>query len=460
LNDAPAAPEQPEDPSPELVGQEIDGRFRVVAGIGGGGMGSIFRVEHIELERQFAMKVLRTELSHDRGMVERFRREARAAASLASEHVVAIVDSGILPDRRPYYVMDLLVGADLRRLLRSQGPLSPARVANLGIDVCRGLTVAHRVGLIHRDLKPENLFVTRGDDGRDVCKILDFGVAKSSDIGTTRPGTLVGTLRYMAPEQIGLDAPVTPLTDLHALGVIMYECLCGAAPFEGDTTERLLYGIMNGTPSSLVGRRPELSGELVSVVMRAFSRRPEQRYPSALALAEALLPFAGGRRAGPQEAWWVDVSSDGAPVSGRHATPVQESTPAEPVPNPAPHTERSRSSFPWGAALGSALIGAAVAGFAPNVFRQREARPADIARPIPPPASPVSEAVAPPRSMVVPGTPVASRAADASLEGPPRTNSTRPTTLARPSRPAPAPPPALPRLPPSASFDFANPYAE
>jgi serine/threonine-protein kinase len=441
-----------------LIGHEIDGRFRVIDRIGGGGMGSIFRVEHTGLERPFAMKVLRTELSHDHGMVERFRREARAAASLASEHVVAIVDSGILPDRRPYFVMDLLVGADLRRLLEAHGTLAPARVANLGIDVCRGLSAAHRVGLIHRDLKPENLFVTRGDDGRDVCKILDFGVAKGNDSGTTRPGALVGTVRYMAPEQVGLDAPVTPRTDLHALGVILYECLCGVAPFEGDTTERSLYAIMNGTPAPLGERRPELSAELAAVVMRAFSRRPEDRYPNALALAEALLPFAAGRQASPTEAWWVDVRADCNPTDGGQRTPVLESTAGEPA--VVPERKPERPAFPWRVALSSALIGAMLAGFAWSMVERRSARPADGAPP-PPPERPVTELVAPQSRAEHTGSGVISRPAPP-VEQPAKASQPRTQPAARPARSAAAPAasPATPRLPPSTTFDSANPYAQ
>jgi eukaryotic-like serine/threonine-protein kinase len=453
-----AAPEQLEPRSGELVDTVIDGRFRVLERIGGGGMGSIFRVQHIELERQFAMKVLRTELGSDRAMVERFRREARAAASLSSEHVVGIVDSGMLPDRRPYFVMELLLGSDLRRLLVAQGTLAPARVANLGIDVCRGLTAAHRVGLIHRDLKPENLFVTRGDDGRDVCKILDFGVAKGSDVGTTRPGMLVGTVHYMAPEQVGLDASIDPRTDLHALGVILYECLCGAAPYEGDTTERLLYGIMNGTPILLRQRRPELSAELAAVVTRAFARRPEDRYASALALAEALLPFAVGRRASPSEAWWVDVGADIDEAGARHATPVLASAPDEPRPDPKPSTERPVRPFPARVAVASLLAGAAVTGGLWSIFDQRPARSADVSW-----APAVSEnlvmatAVEPARAEALPAPSSPSLAASARatpIDAPPSASPPTARPSARLTRPMPAA-----RLPPGPSFDAENPYA-
>jgi serine/threonine protein kinase len=463
------APEQLEAPSGELVGDEIDGRFRVVERIGGGGMGSIFRVEHIELKRQFALKVLKAELGSDATMVERFRREARTAASLSSEHVVAIVDSGILPDRRPYFVMDLLVGSDLRRLLAAHGTLAPARVANLGVDVCRGLSAAHAAGLIHRDLKPENLFVTRGDDGRDICKILDFGVAKGGDISATRPGMLVGTVRYMASEQVGLDAPVGPRTDLHALGVILYECLCGVAPFQGDTTERVLYAIMNGTPTPLRERVPELSAGLAAVVMRAFAREPEERYPNALALAEALLPYAAGRRASPAEGWWVDVSAGTIATSGRHSTPALTPEPAEPrvlsekaASEPAP----ARPSFSW-RAIGASLFAGALAtsvvwSVAGGVQRRSTERPN---APVPP------RATEPPSVATMPES--AGRAESPTLAVASVSASAAPSAIPLPQPPAarqplaagssskrPSAPASSSGLLPSLSFDSENPYAK
>jgi serine/threonine-protein kinase len=277
------------------TGMLVDGRYRIVERIGAGGMGSVYRVEHQRLGSSFALKLLRRELAEDERMLQRFERESRAAARLASEHVVPIVDSGTLPDGTPYFVMQLLAGKDLRALLRDQGRLTPVRAANLAIDACRGLGAAHAAGLVHRDLKPANLFVTRGDDGRDVVKLLDFGVVKHTDEVTTQPGALVGTARYMAPEQIGADYRVGPHTDLFALGVILYECIAGAPPFVGDTTERVLYAIMTATPEALDARCEGLPPGLSELVGRALEKHPDARFASAAEFADALLPFAGPR---------------------------------------------------------------------------------------------------------------------------------------------------------------------
>jgi serine/threonine protein kinase len=302
-----------------LLNAVVDDRYRIVELIGAGAMGTVYRAEHLKLGTSFALKVLRPELADDARMVERFARESRAAASVVSEHVVPIVDSGILPDGLPYFVMQLLPGSDLRALLQAQGGrLTPARAANVAIDACRGLAAAHAVGLVHRDLKPANLFVTRGDDGRDVVKILDFGVAKHLDSNTTRPGALIGTARYMAPEQIGLEVPVGPATDLFALGVILYECIAGDVPFAGDTAERVLYKTMTAEPVPLSERCPGLPSGLSEIVAQALQKEPGRRFASALAMADALLPYAGPRRAA--EAFDAEVPADSERGAGSDTT--------------------------------------------------------------------------------------------------------------------------------------------
>jgi serine/threonine-protein kinase len=264
----------------------------VTGWLGSGGMGDVFEVVHTALGRRFALKALRPEHSRDADMVGRFQREVHAMASVVSEHVVSIVDSGTMPDGAPFFVMERLAGQDLRRLLAAQGPLAPARASQLGVDACRGLAAVHKAGLVHRDLKPENLFVSIGDDGREVCKILDFGVAKSARDNSTRPGALVGTTRYMAPEQVGLELTLGAHTDIYALGVILYECLSGKLPFDGDTVERVLFKIMNEQEKALRDSCPHISAGLAAAVHAALRKKPEQRPASALAFAEALLPHA------------------------------------------------------------------------------------------------------------------------------------------------------------------------
>lgn len=441
-----------------LLHAVVDDRYRVVELIGAGAMGTVYRVEHLKLGTSFALKVLRPELLDDARMVERFARESRAAASVVSEHVVPIVDSGTLPEGLPYFVMQLLHGSDLRGLLAAQGPLTPARAVNLAIDACRGLAAAHAVGLVHRDLKPANLFVTRGDDGRDVVKLLDFGVAKHLDSNTTRPGALIGTARYMAPEQIGLDVPVGPATDLFALGVILYECIAGDVPFAGDTAERVIYKTMTSEPIPLSERCTTLPPGLSEIVSRALEKDPSRRFPSALAFAEALLPFAGPRRAA--EAFDTEAPVDSERGIGTDTTIYEEGH---------ARTERSNAAKPPRLAIVAgvaAVAGAMLGAGSIELFRSTPGEPdggtPDMAIEKPD----VSSALGAPTYAPLPAPSVVTTLAP-SLEPPSEKALTPPPPAPRLSSKLPvlvkAPPsartPASP-APMNPAFDPQNPYAE
>src|SRR5688500_228074 len=197
------------------VGSIVAGTYRIVRHIGSGGSSHVFEAEHLRLGKTFAMKLLRSEIDIGRRSAQRFRREARAIAKLKSEHVVSVVDCGELDDETPYLVMELLPGQDLRRLLEREGPLPARRAVQLIVEACRGLNAVHETGLVHRDLKPENLYVGRRDSGEDWCKVLDFGVAKMEASQSTAQGAIVGTVRYMAPEQLADSAAVERRTDVY-----------------------------------------------------------------------------------------------------------------------------------------------------------------------------------------------------------------------------------------------------
>jgi serine/threonine-protein kinase len=286
-------------------------------------MGEVYEVLHEPLGRRFALKLLRSDIAADAETLARFHREPRAVAKLVSDHVVSIVDCGELNEGTPYFVMERLYGSDLRRLLDEQGALPISRAVHLAIDACRGLDCAHRQGLIHRDLKPENLFVTTRDDGQDLCKLLDFGVVKSAQDNSTRPGAIIGTTRYMAPEQLGRDAPLTPRSDLFSLGVILYECLTGESPFDGDTVERVLFKIMTEPETPIRQLRPEVPEELEALVHAALAKTPEQRPESALVFAKALAAFVRpGERAPTFSAWQLQIANpDVVAGSPRELTP-------------------------------------------------------------------------------------------------------------------------------------------
>jgi serine/threonine-protein kinase len=296
-------------------------------------MGEVYEVEHVRLKCLFALKLLRAELLGERELVARFEREARDVAALHSEHIVRIVDSGALSDGRPYFVMERLVGQDLKQVLAGTAELPVARAVNLGIDICLGLHAAHSAGLVHRDLKPENVFVIRGDDEKERCKLLDFGVAKLMEEDQTRPGALVGTARYMAPEQVKTGEQVTPAADLFALGVVLYRCLSGQHPFAADNLERVLFRVLNETPAPLPAHVP--SG-LAQLIEQAMAKQPSERPSSALAFARGLARFSPEpRNLEGIGTWHVDTvvadptSSDG--VTSTDTTPVGGPETSKPV---------------------------------------------------------------------------------------------------------------------------------
>lgn len=432
-----------------------DGRYRVVGFLGSGGMGSVFEVEHTRLGRSFALKLLRRDLAKDALVSQRFEREARTLASLESDYIVSIVDSGLLAHARPYFVMERLRGADLRQVLAGLPEVPVARAVNLAIDVCLGLQIAHARGLVHRDLKPENLFVTAVDGGRERCKLLDFGVAKQADIDQTRPGALIGTARYMAPEQVAHNGELGPRADVFALGVILHRCLSGKHPFESDSLERVLYKIMNEPPPPIA--REAVPRELEAIVLRALSKQPQLRPDSALAFARELLPFANTiRELAPSSPWRVEVLPT-PQVGEGEPTPAVGLLLTQPLPHAMPSVVASKPRRWLGPAVASgcvvlaAWLGAVWAG---SSARSRPPRlmPAETSS-----ASPVSiDPTAPPPPSASTSAPAAPGATTAPLG--PASVGPRPTTVRapRPSKSAPAS--AAPRSP--NWFDPRNPYGD
>lgn len=273
--------DEPLSTADKRLGTIVAGTYRITRHIGSGGSSHVFEAEHVRLGSPFALKLLRPELDSGRRAAQRFRREARAVARLKNEHIVNVVDCGELEDGTPYLAMELLEGEDLRTLLRQSGVLPVRRATQLVLEACQALTAVHAAGLVHRDLKPENLFVTRRAKGEDWCKVLDFGVAKMEASLSTAPGAIVGTVRYMAPEQLSASHEVGPATDVYALGAILYECLAGTPLCDAATVQEVMYQVMNREPVSLAELRPELPAALVDVVSRATAKRVEQRPQSA-----------------------------------------------------------------------------------------------------------------------------------------------------------------------------------
>ncbi|MGA9161767.1 MAG: Stk1 family PASTA domain-containing Ser/Thr kinase [Actinomycetota bacterium] len=252
----------------------LDGRYHVIDRIAAGGMGEVYRARDAVLERPVAIKVLHRSLAGDAGFIERFRREARAAASLNHQNIVAVHDWGSV-DGIYYMVMEYVAGLSVREIVNAEGLLAPAQAADVLEQTLAALQHAHRQGIVHRDVKPENLMVTR--DG--IVKVADFGLARAfADAQITEVGHVTGTVQYLAPEQL-LGEPADPRTDLYALGVVAFELLTGRLPFTGETPMAIAYKHLHEPmprPSSFNPGVPvSLDGWVASVTEKQRELRPE-----------------------------------------------------------------------------------------------------------------------------------------------------------------------------------------
>ncbi|WP_437933169.1 serine/threonine-protein kinase [Sorangium sp. So ce341] len=280
-------------------GQVIAGKYRVDRVIGIGGMGVVVAATHLQLEEQVAIKLLLPAAAHSRTLAERFVREARAAVKVKSEHVARVTDVGTLESGTPYMVMEYLSGSDLADALRAGGPMPPQIAVEYVLQACEALAEAHAAGIVHRDLKPANLFLTRRADGSPCVKVLDFGISKvatgGADPRITDTTAVMGSPLYMSPEQLKSARDVDARTDIWSLGVILFELLAGAPPFDGATMPQLCVAIMQGIPRPLASFRPDVPPALEAVIQRCLEKLPERRFRDVGALAEALAPFASGR---------------------------------------------------------------------------------------------------------------------------------------------------------------------
>jgi serine/threonine-protein kinase len=256
-------------------------------------MGVVFEAKHIRLGQKFAIKMLQPAVVANPEFIGRFEREAKAAAQLRGRHVARVVDVAETETGLPFMVMELLIGHDLSTELESRGPLPITEAADHVIAACKAMVEAHSAGIVHRDLKPSNLFLANEPEGR-VLKVLDFGISKvrtDGQLTVTSTGTAMGTPLYMSPEQIRSTKNVDERTDIWSLGVILFELLTGAPPFDGTTGAQVGASIVADPTPSLRERRADAATELEQIVNRALAKDSAKRYASAGELASALAPF-------------------------------------------------------------------------------------------------------------------------------------------------------------------------
>jgi hypothetical protein len=349
-------------------GTMVDDRFRIEAHLATGGMGEVYRANHVHLKRPIALKLLRRVFASDSDMWARFQREAELVSQLESPHIVRVFDFGRTRDGQPYLAMEYVEGSTLDVLLEA-GPLAPARAADLLGQVCAGLTEAHAVGVIHRDLKPANLIVGRRRDGSDVLKILDFGIARLGDHAgrsekqkLTQLGIVVGTPAYLAPEQALAD-DLDHRTDIYALGCVAYELLTGGPPFRSPDLSKVLSLHLTAAPAPLESLRPELAGwpQLCAAVLKALSKERERRFSSVAEFAQALTAatLAAPVDATVADGLWPPEPAVAAPrpsasVSALPVSPAPEVDDFFEASTPAANRPRARAVAPVTAATGLA----------------------------------------------------------------------------------------------------------
>jgi serine/threonine-protein kinase len=277
-------------------GSVLLGKYRVESVLGRGGMAVVLKVTHVQLEEELAVKVLLPERATNQDVAARFLREAQAVARLRGEHVARVSDVGVLSDGLPCMVMEYLRGIDLCGEIARRGTLPPGEAVDHVLQACEALAEAHARGIVHRDIKPANLFLTARPDGSPLIKVLDFGISKTplhtAELAT-KTEVFMGTPGYMSPEQMRTSKDVDPRTDIWALGIVLYECLSGRRPFQGESFASTVLKAATEPPPPL---DPSIPLELQAAVLRCLEKDRRERFGSVAALAAALAPFARNHR--------------------------------------------------------------------------------------------------------------------------------------------------------------------
>jgi serine/threonine-protein kinase len=314
-----------------MAQQVFTGRYQIARHLARGGMAEVYLARDLLLDRPVALKVLFPEFSTDRSFVERFRREARAAANLNHPNIVAVYDWG--EEGGTYFiVMEYVEGRTLRDVIRGEGPLHPNRAAEIGADIAAALEFAHRRGVIHRDVKPGNVLIS------GTVKVTDFGIARANDPqeNLTQTGAVMGTAGYFSPEQ-AQGLPLDPRSDVYSLGVVLYEMVTGRPPFTGDSPVAIAYQHVRESPVPPSLHNPDVPAAFEAVVMKAMAKNVADRYGSAAELRADLLRFSQGQPVGAKPLVAADDAT--AAVAATRVQPSVDGTRSMPRPADATAVE-------------------------------------------------------------------------------------------------------------------------
>ena len=429
------------------VGTTVAGRYYLRRLCGEGAMGRVYEGQHIDIGRRVAVKILQSSYRHTPELVERFRREARAASRIGHANIVDVTDSGTTDDGAFFFVMEYLDGINLEDLINREGMLPVERAMLIGAQICRALQAAHSVEVIHRDLKPANIMLINRKEDEDFVKVLDFGISKTMDLedggpkrqGLTNPDVAVGTPVYMSPEQAA-GMPADARTDVYAVGGLLYEMLTAVPPCDGDNILAILNKKASEDPRPPRELRPDIPVGVEAVVMRALSRFAEDRQPSMAVLKDDLVRCLATLKGAP-------AKSPLSRAAGGHDGGTLRTL----------RVRRVLRSHPWilGAATAALVVGVGMWWFGRNLGddgppRRRDPRlaatGAAVADPRWPAAQPPVFPQPPPtQPRANPGTPIVEALPRATVSSPSPSSSS--TSARRPTRPLallskPSPPPA------------------
>jgi len=418
---AAVAPEEAPDP---FIGSTVNGKFRVEALLGQGGMGRVYRARHLTLDRPVVLKMLHQAYSDDPQIVQRFQREARAASKLNHPNSIAVLDFGNAEDGTLFMAMEFLGGRDLARVITEDFPLGDVRIARIGAQILSALAEAHAQGVIHRDLKPENVMVEPRRDEPDHVKVLDFGIAKIISPGANEPkltqaGLVCGTPEYMSPEQ-ARGAELDARSDLYSMGIILYQMATGDLPFVSDTPVGYLTKHLAEIPVAPRQKRPDLqiSPALDALIVKSLDKDPAKRFQTAEEMRTALLATAKGARDSRARGTALNVA---APAAGGRPGTSEDVAAAMP--------RKSRAPVLVAAALVVAVVGGgAVVVMSRSEVAARKGNP---------------DTIAPAQQAAAPAAPQAPAAPPPATTVPASTTATAPPAPVE-TAPAPAPGPAKP----------------
>ncbi len=360
-------------PAASLIGQVIADRYHVVKKLGEGGMGQVYLAEHVKMGRRSAIKVMNPSMTHDTDAVARFNREAANASRITHPNVCAVYDFGETPDGMIYLAMEFIEGEPLTDVLEREGALPVPRAVEIFRQAADALQAAHDLGIVHRDLKPDNIMISRGREGGDWVKVVDFGIAKAvggDEAGqkVTKTGLVVGTPEFMSPEQLSGDK-VDGRSDLYSLALVFFRMLTGQLPFQADTVQETMIKRLTDEPTQLAQARPDLTFPqgLQQVLDTALARTPAQRYQSVAKFAADVRNVAGTRGGSPTSATPatradVEAKTQILDSSATNVSPARSAPPATRASAGVPAKKRSLVPILVGAVLvlGGGGAGAAV----------------------------------------------------------------------------------------------------